>query len=176
MQQKSHLEVTGALRVAVASAVLGAGLVVRLGGQATVERHLGEVDRAVETAAELGHVNVKRELLVDEVESLVLGVRGVHQVHARTDVAASDEADRRGVTRSRDAVGAGVVSAVEGTVLGASRRIRAEGGVPLVAGVAVGGAAGRVQPTPVGVKDDRVLGADTAARGRALSEWINIRG
>jgi hypothetical protein len=48
-----------------------------------------------------------------------------------------------------------VVSTVDSAVLGAGSTVRASSGVPRVAVVAVGVAAGDVGPAPVGVKDNR---------------------
>ncbi len=71
-----------ALGIAVAGTVLGTGLVAREAAEPAVGVHLDEVQRAVEAAGELRHVDVERELLVLQLEHLVLGVRRVHEVHA----------------------------------------------------------------------------------------------
>jgi hypothetical protein len=82
----NELDVTGALAVAVAGSVLGSGLVVRLGGQTSVRVHGNEVKSAVQTAGKLGNIDVKGELIVEEVESLILGRRSrFHEVDTATD-------------------------------------------------------------------------------------------
>lgn len=138
METETHyttdkLHVVRALRVTVASPVLGAGLVRR--GHPTVDGHLAEVERAVKAAPEVGHVDVERELLVEELEHLVVGLVG-HEVDAGPDVGASDELERQGVAAGGDPVRAAVVGAVERAVGRAGRGVRAEGLVPGVAGVA----------------------------------------
>ena len=66
-----ELEVVWALRVAVAGAVLGAPLVARVLGFAAVLVHLHEVQRAVEAARHLGHVNIEGELSILEMEHVI---------------------------------------------------------------------------------------------------------
>ena len=99
-----------ALGVAVASTVLGTGRVGREAGLATVSVHLDEVERAVETAREVGHVNVESELLVLQVEHLVRGVVLGEEVDTGTDVlgvrALLDELEVELVAARRDTVGA----------------------------------------------------------------------
>lgn len=65
-----ELEITRALRVAVASAVLCTSFVVREATDATVSVHLREVDGAVETAREVGDVDIEGELPVQDFEEL----------------------------------------------------------------------------------------------------------
>ena len=99
-----------ALGVAVARAELGTSLVAGEAAHPAVSVHLDEVERAVEAAGELGHVDVESELLVLELEHLVLGIGRVHEVHARADVrrvrAVGDELERERVPARRNAVGA----------------------------------------------------------------------
>ena len=117
------LDVVGALGVAVSckmsvaegvnglleltSSILGTSLVVSL-VDATVGGHLNKVESTVQTAREVGNVNVEGELLVDEVEHLVLGV-GLHEVGTGSDVAGElalgDELEGQGIARSRDTIG-----------------------------------------------------------------------
>jgi hypothetical protein len=176
MSSRLYLKVARALRVAVAGTILGASGVVGLSRLATVESHLGEVDGTIETAAELGHVDGEGELLVDKLEGLVAAVRAVHQVETRANILAvrvlSHECECRCIAGGRDTVGTRVVGAVEGTVLSASRVVRAKRCVPLVTGVAVSVAGGRMEPAPVGVEHKRMLRAGTAAATRALLEWL----
>ena len=99
-----------ALGITVTSSVLGTSLVVGEAGLATVGVHLDEVERAVETAGELGHVDVEGELLVEEVEHLVPRVGGVHEVDTRADVlrvrAVGHEPERKLVAACGDTVSA----------------------------------------------------------------------
>jgi hypothetical protein len=67
----AYFEVLRALRIAISGTVLRTGLVVRLSRGTSVERHGAEVNRAVETASELRHVDGESELLVDELQRLV---------------------------------------------------------------------------------------------------------
>ena len=106
-----------------------------MSSHATIGSHLGEVDGTVETAGELGDIDVEGELLVEQVEHLILGVGGVHEVDTRADVGTSLEGEGEGVTGGGDTVCARVVGAVESTVSRAGRIVGTESGVP---GVALG--------------------------------------
>jgi hypothetical protein len=66
----------------------------------------------------------ERELFIEELEHLVLAVVR-HEVDTGADIGASDEFERQSVARGRDAVGAAVISAIEGTALGARCAIAA---------------------------------------------------
>ncbi len=62
-----------------------------------------------------------------------------------------------------------LVYSVDRAVFRAGLGVRAQRGVPLVAGVAVGGGVDGVGPPPVGVQDDGALhGRATAVRGALL--------
>lgn len=106
------LDVVGALSIAVSGSELGTGLVVAL-VDATIGGHLNEVKSAVQTAGQLGNVNIEGELLADDVEHLVLGVR-LHQVGTGTNVsgvgALGDELQGELVAAGGDTVGACEVS------------------------------------------------------------------
>jgi len=151
-----ELDVLRALAVAVPSAILGTGLVALEPRQATVLVHLAEVDGAVQTARELGHIDVHGELLVEQVKQAVLFVAG-HQVDAGPDVLAvvvlgdKIEPQRAGLGR-RDAVCLLVVGTVNGAVCRACRTVGARRLVPGTARVAVGVAVGDVRPAPVGLR------------------------
>ena len=69
-----------------------------------------------------------------------------------------------------------VVSTVDGAVLGAGSTVRAKAAVPAVACVAVGGAAGGVGPSPVGVEHNgtRLVGAALSA-GTSASLPCHLR-
>ena len=150
-----ELDVLRALAVAVARAVLGAGLVALEARQAAVLVHLAKVDGAVQAAGELGHVHVHGELLIEQVKEAVLGIAG-HQVHAGADVrpvvVLGDKVElQRPWRRRRDAVRLLIVGTVKGAVGRACLAVGARRGVPGAAGVAVGVAAGDVSPAPVGL-------------------------
>lgn len=144
------------MRVAVASSVLGTSLVGAILGCTTISIHLREVERAIKAARKVGDVNVKSELLIEEVENLVVAVV-CHEVHTRTNVcllALSDEFHGERITASGDTVCATVVSTIERTVLGASRVVGAQSLVPGVTGVAVSGITRGVRPAPIRVEYD----------------------
>ena len=137
-----ELDVARALRVAVASAVLGTSLVRREARQAAVLVHLRQVERAVETARQVRHVHVERELLILKMKHLVLRLAARrHEVHARADVLAirvvGDEFQGDGVAARADPVRAAVVCAIDSAVRRTGLCIGAEGGVPGVSIVAV---------------------------------------
>jgi hypothetical protein len=101
------LDVVGALRIAVTGSELGTGFVVAL-AEATVGGHLDEVQGTVQTARQLGGVDIEGELLADEVEHLVLGV-GLHQVGTGPNVGAAgalgNELQGQSVAARGDTVG-----------------------------------------------------------------------
>lgn len=127
-QTVDELNVTRALRIAVTSSILGTGLVVFILGQATIGVHRCEVQSTVQTAWEVGDVNVKGELIVEEVEGLVCLVV-LHKVHTRANVLTSDEFQGQCVTSGRDTVGSLVVSTINRAgrsarlIVGAKRRV-----------------------------------------------------
>lgn len=157
----------GALSIAVAGSILGTSLVARVLGHTTISGHLDEVDGAVKATGEVRHVDVKGEFLVLELEDVVGGVAG-HKVDTGTNVGTGDELQCESVTAGGDAVGAGIVSTIERAVLGTCSAIRAQGGVPSVAGVAVSKAGRGVEPAPVRVEDDGCLCGRTATALRAF--------
>lgn len=167
---KSHLaidelDVTRALRVAVAGTVLSTSLVASVGSHATISLHLGEVERAVKTARKVGDVNIESELLVEGLEHLVVRVV-LHKVDTRTDVflcALGDEFESEGVAAGGDTVGTRVVSTVKGTVSSTSLAIGAKASVPFIAGIAVSVTAGGMEPTPVGIESNLSGGYSRAA-------------
>ena len=175
-----ELDVLGALSITVPCSELGTGLVS--GRNATVCWHGHEVQSAIETTYsrlissgsghlrygiltfELADVDIERELLVLQLEELVVLVLIIHEVDSGANIAASLELETQGVARCLDTVGAGVVSAIECAVRRASCAIRAQSLVPGVTCVAVGGAGGGVEPTPVAVKHNALgLGRASAA-------------
>lgn len=166
-----ELDVTRALRVAVAGAVLGASLVTRELGHTTISSHLGEVEGAIETARKVGNVNIERELLVKGFEHLVVGLV-CHEVDTRADVLAlrlGDEFEGQSVAASGDTVGARVVSTVNSAARSASVRVTANAGIPLVTSVAVGITLGGVKPAPVGIESNCAAANSCAtARGGTL--------
>ena len=105
-----ELDVVRALGVAVSGTVLGASLVAGEAGLATVGVHLDKVERAVETAGEVRHVDVEGELLVLQVEHLVGGVILREEVDTRPDVlrvwTLGHELEAKCVSARGDTVGA----------------------------------------------------------------------
>lgn len=63
-----ELDVLGALRIAVAGTVLGTSLVARVLGKTTIQVHGNEVKSAIETAANVGHIDVKGKLVAEKFE------------------------------------------------------------------------------------------------------------
>lgn len=69
-----EFEVTRALSIAISSPVLGTGLVGREFAHSSILVHGHEVKSAVEAAREVGEIDIKGELLVQEVEHLIVGI------------------------------------------------------------------------------------------------------
>lgn len=135
-----ELEVARALRVAVARAVAGAGLVGGLVGDAAVGGHGDKVQGRVEAAGNGGQIDIKGEFVADQVKGLVrVGV--LEQIHSGPHVRAvfvlSDEAEVQGIARGGDTIGSLVVDTLSlasiGTVLVAGTGIR-----PRISVIAVG--------------------------------------
>ena len=87
-------------------AELSTGLVVAL-VDATVGGHLDEVESTVQTAGQVGHVDIESEFLADEIEHLVLGV-GLHEVGTGSDIRSGtlgNELKGQGIVGCRDTVG-----------------------------------------------------------------------
>lgn len=148
------------MAVAVSSTVLGTGLVPAVLGHAAVLVHRNKVQGPVQAAANLGNVHVKRELVAQQREHLVRGFI-FHEIQPATDVlavrAVGHELDAQLVAARGDAVGASVVGTIDAALLRTCLARGADGRVPLVAGVAVGGAVEDVRPAPVGVDGDGAL-------------------
>ena len=176
MREETHetvdeLQVTGALGVTVTSSVFGTSSVAGVSGHSTISLHGDEVESTVKTTGEGGEVNIEGELVVEEVEHLV-GFLVLHQVHAGSDVGGgftlSDELEGEGIAGTGDSVGGLVVGTLEGTVLGASLVVGAEGGIPLVAIVAVGELLKTVDPAPVRVNHDGSVNSSASSRAAVL--------
>lgn len=167
-----ELDIVGALGIAVSGTVLGTSLVVGVFRFTTISSHLDKVHGTIETAGELGDVDVEGELLVIGLEHLVSNIGGVHQIDTGADVRAGalgDELVGERVTAGGDTVHTGVVSTLDGAVLGTSNGVGTLGVVPFAAGVAVGGSGDGMQPAPVGIKHDRGLLGSTSTGSGALS-------
>jgi hypothetical protein len=160
------LDIMGTLRVAVSSSVFSTGLVACVFSKTSVGVHLDEVKGSVETTGKVGHVDVKGEFLVLEIEHLV-GGRSVEEVDTGADVGGvrtnSDEFERQGVTAGSDTVCSSIVGTVDSAVCGASRWVRANSGVPSVTGVAIGGPRGGVEPSPIRIEYDGGLKSSAGA-------------
>jgi len=188
-----ELQITGALSIAVTGTVLGTGLVALVLGHTTVLVHGDEVQGAVETAAELRHIDIEGELVAQQREHLVL-VLAIQEVETRSDVGGcercfskeeltgftslygllltvvslGDELQGQGVAACRCTVGTLVFGPVDGAVFGTRVGIGADGAVPLVAGIAIGVATDVVEPAPVGIDGDLTLDGLAAAGSRAF--------
>lgn len=99
-----ELDVVGALRITVSGSVLGTGLVVGVLSETTIGVHLGEIERAVETARKLGDINIEGEFGVVQVEQLVVAcVAEQEDTGSNVGVGTlGDELDGQGVTRGSD--------------------------------------------------------------------------
>lgn len=101
------------------SSVFSTRLVVAL-VDATVGSHLNSVKSTVKTARQVGNVDVKRELVSDELEELILA-RGLHKVGTRSNIggvrAFSDELQGKGIATGSNTIGATVISTVNSAVL-----------------------------------------------------------
>lgn len=64
---------------------------------------------------------------------LILRVRRIHQVDARTAVRPRDQLQRQTAAGGLDTIGTGVVPSIKGATLGASRRVGAESSIPGIA-------------------------------------------
>lgn len=164
-----ELEVARALRVTVSSTVLGTGLVGWVLGHATVGVHGDKVQSTVETAGEVGDIDIEGELLVQQLKHLV-GRVVLHHVQTRANVlllAGGDEVEAEGIAAGGHTIGGFVVGTLKGAVGCAGRIVRADSRVPGVAGVAVGVVADFVHPTPVRVDDHLAVVGGAAAASRA---------
>ena len=181
-----ELQVARALRVTVTGTVLGTSLVAIVLGQTTVGVHGDEVQGSVETARKLGAIHIEGELLVEQLEHLVSAVV-LHEEQTRANVGTSDEAQSQSVAIGGGTVGGLIVGTIQGTVCGTGLVVRAESRVPLfrekvsqhdpdcqtessygVASVTVGGTVDGVEPTPVGINDNRALLVSAASSGGTL--------
>jgi hypothetical protein len=155
-----ELDVVGALSITVTSSILGTSFVGRETGLATILFHLYQIESAIESTRQVRNVNIESELPVEQLEHLVLvlAARG-HQIVAGANVSGvgtlGHKLERKSVATSSDTVCTGVVSTVKSTGSCAGRSVRADGGVPFVASVAVSATGRSVQPAPVGVQSDR---------------------
>jgi len=164
-----ELEISWALRIAITSAVLCSSLVVGEFGHATIGIHLGEVQSTVQPTGEIGDINVKGELLVEELEYLIVGL-ACHQVNTGSDVlpgALCYELESERVATGGDTVSSSIVRTIDGAVLGTGHTIGTEGSVPGVTGVAVRVPSGGMEPAPVSIKYDGTCRVRRASRRRA---------
>lgn len=153
--------------IAIPGSVLGTSLVVRVLGHAAVSVHGNKVQSAVQSAREIGDIDVKGEFPVQELEDLI-GLVVLQQVETRSNVRPGDKIEPQLAAGRSHAVGALVIRAVQRTILGAGDVVRAVRWVPGVARVAVGVAPDIVHPTPVRIKNDRTVLGCAAPRSGAL--------
>ena len=165
-----------ALSIAVTGTVLGASFVGAESAHTTISIHGDVVQSTVETAGKLRNVDIKGELLVEELEHEVLGIR-LHEVNTGADILSElvfgDEAERERVAGGGDTVGGGIVDTFDLAVLCAGGVVRAELLVPFVAGVAVSVATLAVRPAPVRVEDHRGLHGRAGLRAGGTSAFLD---
>ena len=171
-----ELDVLGTLRVTVPSAIRSSSLV--RSGEATIARHLGEVQGTIDTTRKSRDVNIKGELLVEQIEQLVVLALDTQHVQTRADIATRLERHGQSVTIGCYAICARVVRTIESTVLGTGGAVWAQGLVPSLASVAVVRAGCAVNPAPIGVQDDTVLlfGAARCSAVRQRERWMGLLG
>lgn len=169
------LHISRTLAVAIPRSILCTRLISLILGQPTILIHRNKVQRAIQPAANLGNVYIKRKLIPQQRKHLIICLI-LHQVqptpYVLTIRAVGDKLDAELVTRRGYAIGTRVVCAVKTAVLGTGCPRGADGGVPFVTGVAVGRAVGEMGPAPVGVDDYRALSAGAAGGGAfGPGEW-----
>jgi hypothetical protein len=148
------LDVVGALCIAVSGSVFGTSLVAGILGKTSIGIHFGEVKSTIDTAGHVGDVDVESELLVLDLEELVVGVVGGHEVYTGTNVGIGRlgyKLHGECIARSGDTVCATVVGTLESAVGGTCCGIGAKSRIPSVTSVTVGITRSRVEPAPVGV-------------------------
>ena len=182
----NELNVSWALSITVSSSVVSTGVVSRVLAKSTVMWHLGEVESSVDTAWQLRNIDVESELSVNESEHFKLIVT-THEIVSGSDVLSvltvGNESELQGIVVSVDTVGVvpGVfVDSVNSAVLSALNVIWAERAIPVVASVAVGVASVVVEPSPVGVKNDRsnfsaaLVGSRTLGPGKRQVLFLGV--
>ena len=125
-----ELQVTRALRVTVSGTVLGTSGVVGVLGHATIGVHGNEVQSSVQSTSKVGNINIKGELVVQELEELVSALI-LHEIQTGSDVRSSDESDSELIVGCSHTVCCLVIGAVQGAVGSASNIIGAKRRVPL---------------------------------------------
>ena len=150
--------------------ILGSGLVVGILAHTTIFVHGHKVESTIETARELGEVDIECEFLVQQAEHLVRGIR-LHKIQARTDIGRvgsfGDELEGQRAATSCSAICCSIISTLKGTIGSASFVIRAECRTPGVSVIAIGVASTLliVDPSPVGIDDDLSGFRSTASLG-----------
>jgi len=152
-----ELDILRTLGITISGSILGTSLVCRESAHSSVFVHLREIECAVETARKVGHINVKCELLAEQLEHLIFGrAASSHQVCSRSDIARTaafrHEVELESIARGCDAISTGVVGSVQSTVGGTLYAIWAHGCIPGVTSVAIGIPSLGVKPSPVGIE------------------------
>lgn len=139
--------------------------------------HLGEVECAIHAAGEVADIHGKGELLVEKLQEVIVFTSWSQQVHTRRDtcLGAIDVqilVERHGVATDRNTMLGVVVDALNGTVLGTSLSIGADGLVWEARRV-LAGAAGLdiLDCVGQGVEYDRCLLGHTSMAGGAELGW-----
>lgn len=165
-----ELHITGALAVAVTSAVLGTGVVALVLGKAAIGIHGDEVQGAIEATADAGDIDVKGELVAQKSESLIRLVV-FKQVETAADVGAvlalGDKLEAEGVAARNGTIGSLVLGTVKTALGGTYLTASADALVPGVAIIAVRLVRELMSPSPVGIDDNRALDS-VAGAGSAL--------
>jgi hypothetical protein len=61
-------------------------LVGGMTGHASILLHLHKVQRSIESTGKIGDINIERELLVEQLEHIVVGLRAIQQHRSGSDV------------------------------------------------------------------------------------------
>lgn len=116
-----ELHISGTLAITVASAVLGTCFISLGFGHSTVLIHGHKVQSPVETAAYAGDVYIKRELIAEKGEHLVLGL-ALHEVKPAANVGAEGslghKLEAQLVIARRHSIGGRVVGTFDTTLFG----------------------------------------------------------
>mmetsp|Transcript_37093 Transcript_37093/g.69175 ORF Transcript_37093/g.69175 Transcript_37093/m.69175 type:complete len:219 (-) Transcript_37093:43-699(-) len=165
-----ELHVMWALRIAVSSAIPGSRRVVPE-PLSSILGHLHKVHGSVHAALDLGGIHVQGKLTVLELEHHVV-LLILHEEEPRAHIGSCDESKTNTSGNRGHTIGAlilCVIHSFNGTGLRTSFRIRANGGVPNISGVAVGIALSSVDPPPVCIQYQLlVLGSTTPSFGTLL--------
>jgi len=170
------------LCITVSCAVFGTGFVGGVFRKSSISWHLGEVERSVKPARQIRNIHIKSEFLTHELEHLIFsGTASLHQVGSRSNIGVfarcSHKLEFKGITRGCNAIVGRIISSFQSTVWSTCLCIRACGSIPSVASVAVGVVTLNVEPSPVRVENDWLLGCSATSSCWTLAHserWMSF--